>query len=44
MESIPPSGKIDDLSLWSLLIKGDQKALELLYQKYYPFVELWIEV
>lgn len=38
MESIPPSGKIDDLSLWSLLIKGDQKTLELLYQKYYSLL------
>jgi RNA polymerase sigma-70 factor (ECF subfamily) len=38
MESIPLSGKIDDLSLWNLLIKGDQKALELLYQKYYSLL------
>lgn len=38
MESIPPSGEIDDLSLWNLLIKGDQKALEILYQKYYSLL------
>lgn len=38
MESMPPSDEIDDLSLWSLLIKGDQKALEILYQKYYSLL------
>jgi len=38
MESISPLGEIDDLSLWNLLIKGDQKALELLYQKYYSLL------
>lgn len=30
--------KIDDLSLWNLLIKGDKKALEVLYQRYYSLL------
>lgn len=29
------SNEMDDTTLWFLLIKGDQKALEVLYQKYY---------
>lgn len=27
--------EIDDLTLWNLLIKGEKKALEVLYQRYY---------
>lgn len=38
MDNIPSSGEIDDLALWDLLIKGDQKALEILYQKYYSLL------
>lgn len=38
MDNIPSSGGIDDLALWDLLIKGDQKALEILYQKYYSLL------
>nr|WP_294469943.1 sigma-70 family RNA polymerase sigma factor [uncultured Bacteroides sp.] len=38
MDNIPSSGEIDDLALWNLLIKGDQKALEILYQKYYSLL------
>lgn len=38
MDNIPSSGEIDDLALWTLLIKGDQKALEILYQKYYSLL------
>lgn len=29
------SDEIDDLTLWDLLVKGDKKALEILYQRYY---------
>lgn len=29
------SDEIDDLTLWNLLVKGDKKALEMLYQRYY---------
>lgn len=32
------SNKMDDKILWNLLIKGDQKALEILYQRYYPLL------
>lgn len=32
------SNEIDDSTLWSLLIKGDKKALEILYQKYYSLL------
>lgn len=38
MDNIPSSREIDDLALWNLLIKGDQKALEILYQKYYSLL------
>ena len=38
MDNILSSGEIDDLALWNLLIKGDQKALEILYQKYYSLL------
>lgn len=38
MDNIPSSGEMDDLALWDLLIKGDQKALEILYQKYYSLL------
>ena len=34
-ESMTASNKMDDKVLWDLLIKGDQKALEILYQRYY---------
>ena len=30
--------KWDDIALWGLLIKGDQKALEILYQRYYSLL------
>lgn len=30
--------KIDDLTLWNLIIKGDRKALEVLYQRYYSLL------
>lgn len=32
------STKMNDIVLWNLLIKGDQKALEILYQKYYSLL------
>ena len=32
------SDEIDDLSLWNLLIKGDKKALEVLYLRYYSLL------
>lgn len=38
MDNIPSSREIDDWALWNLLIKGDQKALEILYQKYYSLL------
>lgn len=38
MDNIPSSREMDDLALWDLLIKGDQKALEILYQKYYSLL------
>ena len=34
-ESMTASNKMDDKVLWDLLIKGDQKAWEILYQRYY---------
>lgn len=38
MNSIPLSNEVDDLALWNLLVKGDRKALEILYQKYYSLL------
>lgn len=39
MNSMPySSNEVDDLSLWNLLVKGDRKALEMLYQKYYSLL------
>lgn len=35
MKSMFASDEIDDLTLWDLLVKGDKKALEILYQRYY---------
>lgn len=35
MKSMFASDEIDDLTLWNLLVKGDKKALEMLYQRYY---------
>ena len=32
------SSEMDDIALWGLLIKGDQKALEILYQRYYSLL------
>lgn len=32
------STETDDLIVWNLLIKGDSKALEILYQKYYALL------
>lgn len=32
------SNKMDDKVLWNLLVKGDQKALEILYQRYYSLL------
>lgn len=32
------SAETDDLIVWNLLIKGDRKALEVLYQKYYALL------
>lgn len=32
------SDEIDDLTLWNLLVKGDKKALEVLYEKYYSLL------
>lgn len=32
------SDEVDDLTLWSLLIEGDKKALEILYQRYYSLL------
>lgn len=32
------SNEMDDIHLWSLLIEGDQKALEILYQRYYSLL------
>lgn len=32
------SSEMDDIVLWGLLIKGDQKALEILYQRYYSLL------
>ena len=32
------SNEMDDMVLWGLLIKGDQKALEILYQRYYSLL------
>lgn len=32
------STEIDDLTVWNLLIEGDVKALEILYQKYYSLL------
>ena len=34
------SSEMDDIVLWGLLIKGDQKALEILFSS----VELWFEM
>ena len=30
--------EMDDLTLWNLIIKGDRKALEVLYQRYYSLL------
>lgn len=32
------SNEMDDIALWGLLIRGDQKALEILYQRYYSLL------
>ena len=38
MKSMAASSEMDDIALWGLLIKGDQKALEILYQRYYSLL------
>lgn len=35
---MPTSNKMDDKVLWNLLVQGDQKALEILYQRYYSLL------
>lgn len=38
MKSMTASNEMDDIALWGLLIRGDQKALEILYQRYYSLL------
>lgn len=38
METVKPLQDADDLFLWQRLIKGDRKAMEELYEKYYSLL------